>query len=95
MMSLYRFKTYIFLFRSRASRENAENQATADVIRVTDSGAIEDLVEWQPYGFLSKAEFKDRAWRNILVLSVSNMLVYISFLGLIDLQSSLHVQEGK
>ena len=66
-----------------------------DVITPKGGEEEEEQMEWSPYGMLSKKQIIRLAWKNILVISISNMFVYISFLGLISLQSSLHLQEGK
>ena len=80
-----------------------KNAVGTDDVQVVEGDVItpegeeeegEEQMEWSPYGLLSKKEIIRLAWKNILVISISNMFVYISFLGLISLQSSLHLQEG-
>ena len=54
----------------------------------------DEMCSWEPYGVMTKAQFNRRVWRNIILLSLAFMLNYISYGGLSNLQSSLHVQEG-
>lgn len=49
---------------------------------------------WEPYGELDVRAYKKRVWKNIILMSCIFLLNFISFGGLMALQSSLHIDQG-
>ena len=68
------------------------SETTKIAPQYTEDG--ERIVSWEPYGTMPLSKFNRRIWKNIIVLSVAFMFNYISYGGLSNLQSSLHIDEG-